>query len=147
MDDATTSPSTREPKVTIYRAETPENFEVTLRLRPASDASESEMVLRQRSPREYYVVRLDARSEKITFARVSGGEVKEIASVDCRIAADAWHTVHVRAEDNRFKVTLDGAWLFTAYDSALRWGRLAVWIKPGSRVQFDAIAVTPIGPE
>jgi hypothetical protein len=53
--------------------------------------------------------------------------------------------VHVRVEENRFKVSLDGAWLFTAYDSAWRSRRLAVWTKPGSPARFDTIAVTPIG--
>jgi hypothetical protein len=139
---------TGEPKITVYRADTPQNFAIDLRLKPASDEAESDVVLRLRSPRDYYVVRLDAHGQKATFARVGAGKSTEIASVDCTIAANAWHTVQVRAEDNRFTVSLDGAWLFTAYDSVLQQpGRLAVWVKPGSRVQFDNIAVVPIGPK
>ena len=139
---------TVEPKITVYRADAPQNFAIDLRLKPASDEAESDVVLRRRGPRDYYVVRLDARGQKATFARVSAGKSNEIASVDCRITANAWHTLHVRAEDNRFTVSLDGAWLFTAYDSVLQQpGRLAVWVKPGSPVQFDNIAVSPIGPE
>jgi hypothetical protein len=137
-----------EPKITVYRADAPQNFAIALRLKPASDEAESDLVLRLRSPRDYYVVRLNARGRKATFARVSAGKSNEIASVDCPIAADAWHTLQVRAEGNRFTVSLDGAWLFTAYDSVLsRPGPLAVWVNPGSPVQFDKIAVTPIGPE
>jgi hypothetical protein len=136
-----------EPKVTVYRADTPQNFEIGLRLKPTSDALDSEVVLRLRDAGNYYVVRFNARDEKVTFTRVSGGETKEIASVDCRIAANAWHSVHIRAEENHFEVSLDGVWLFTAYDSQLRSGRLAVWTKPGNPMQFDTIAVTPIGPE
>jgi len=154
-DDVTTampksapkSAPTRTPKVTVYRAETPQNFEIDLRLLPVSEATESEVVLRLRGPNDYYVVSLDARAERVTFARVDWGETKEIASADCRIAVNAWHTVHIRAEDNRFKVSLDGAWLFTAYDSVLRSGRLAVWTRPGSRVRFGVIEVHPVGPE
>ncbi len=137
-----------EPKVTIYRAEPPQNFIIDLRLNPASDQAESEIALRLLSPRDYYVVRLDGRGERVAFLRVADGRAHEIAGVECPVAANAWHDLRVQAQANRFTVTLDGDWLFTAYDAALpQSGRLAVWTGAGSAVRFDAIAVTPLAPE
>jgi hypothetical protein len=135
-------------KVTIYRADPPPNFELDLRLNPTSDDAESDVALRLVTPRDYYVVRVDGHGERVTFSRISEGRSHEIASVERRIAPNAWHSLHVRAQDNRFTVTIDGEWLFTAYDAVLQQpGRLAVWTGVGGAVQFDAIAVTPLAPE
>jgi hypothetical protein len=136
------------PHVAIYRADAPQNFEIDLRLNPTSDAAEGGIALRFLSPRDYYAVRIDGRRERVAFLRVSDGRAEEIVSAERRVAANAWHSLSVRAEGNRFTVTLDGTWLFTAYDATLREaGRLAVWTAPGSGVRFDAIAVRALAPE
>ena len=136
------------PKTAIYRADAPRDFEINLRFNPASDEAECDIALRLSSPRDYYVVRIDARGERVAFSRVSDGRAREITSVDRRVTANAWHSLRVGAEGDRFTVTLDGDALFTAYDTSLRRsGRLAVWTAAGSAVHFDGIAVTALAPE
>jgi hypothetical protein len=137
-----------ERKVAVYRTDTPQNFEISLRLNPASDAAEDGIALRLLSPRDYYVVRIDGRGERVAFLRVSEGRAHEIASAERRVVANAWHSLRVQAEDDRFTVTLDGEWLFTAYDAGLcTAGHLAVWTGAGNPVRFEAIAVSPLTPE
>jgi hypothetical protein len=146
--DAEPTAPAREPKTAIYRADAPENFEINLRFNPASNEAECDVALRLSSPRDYYLVRIDGRGERVAFSRVSDGRARDIASVERRVAANAWHSLSVGAEDNQFTVALDGERLFTAYDTALRKsGRLAVWTAAGSAVHFDAIAVTALAPE
>lgn len=136
------------PKVAIYQTDAPQNFEISLRLNPASDAAEGGITLRRSSPRDYYAIRIDGRGERVAFLRVSDGRAEEIARTDRRVTANAWHSLRVQAEADRFTVTLDGQWLFTAYDSTLpQAGRLAVWSTPASGVRFDAIAVLPLAPD
>lgn len=143
--DAEPTVPVREPKDAIYRAVTPLNFEINLRLNPTTDEAECDVALRVLSPRDYYLVRIDGRGERVAFSRVSDGHAQEIASVERRVAANAWHSLSVGAEGSQFTVTLDGQRLFTAYDTVLRKsGRLAVWTAAGSTVRFDAIAVTAL---
>jgi hypothetical protein len=146
--DVEPTATTREPRVTIYRADSPRNFELKLRLNPASDETQCDIALRLASPRDYYLVRIDGRGERLVFSRVSEGRAKDITSVERRVTANAWHSLDVGAEDNRFTVTLDGERLFTVYDTTFRKpGRVVVWRAAGSAVRFDAIAMTALMPE
>ena len=138
----------REPKVTVYRADSPHNFELKLRLNPTSDDADCEVALRLSSPRDYDVVRVDGRGRRVAFSRVREGRAEELASVERRVAADDWHSLRVEAEGDNFTVTLDEERLFTAYDDTLRRsGSLAVWTMAGGAVRFDAIALTALAPE
>jgi hypothetical protein len=65
--------------------------------------------------------------------------------VDADIADNTWHTMAIRAEDDRFTVSLDGVWVFTAYDKTLfDPGRTALWTASDSSTRFDSIAITPL---
>jgi hypothetical protein len=76
--------------------------------------------------------------------QVSNGVAEEIVGVDADIAADVWHTLAVRAQDDRFAVYLDGAWIFTGYDKSLTHaGRIALWAEPGSITRFDHLTMGP----
>ena len=137
--------TTPAPKDAIYRADSPRNFELKLRLNPASDETQCDIALRLASPRDYYLVRIDGRGERLVFLRVSAGRAREITSVERRVAANAWHSLDVEAEGAQFTVTLDGERLFTAYDTTFRMpGLVAVWTTSGSAVRFDAIAMTAL---
>jgi hypothetical protein len=75
---------------------------------------------------------------------VSNGVAEEIVGVDADIAADVWHTLAVRVQDDRFIVYLDGAWIFTGYDKTFpHAGRIALWAEPGSITRFDHLTMGP----
>jgi hypothetical protein len=129
----------------IHPAEPPKNFEITLALKPATAGGQAGIALRLLTPRDYYLVELDTAANTVAFDRVGGGEVAQIAQVEADIAVDTWHALQIRAEDERFTVSLDGKWLFTAYDTTLsRAGRIALWSKDGSAVRFDRIVILPL---
>jgi hypothetical protein len=76
---------------------------------------------------------------------VSNGASEEIVGVDADIASHTWHTLTVQAKDNEFVVSLDGIWMFTAFDKTLsQAGRVALWTKGDSVTRFDSIAITPL---
>jgi hypothetical protein len=51
----------------------------------------------------------------------------------------------VRARDNEFVVSLDGVWVFTAFDKTLsQSGRIALWTKGDSVTRFDQIEIAPL---
>jgi hypothetical protein len=131
----------------IYKTASIKNVEVNLRLK--ADGGESDrgggVAVRLSGPQNYYLVQVDALRERVLFSRVSDGTNEEIIGVDADIASHAWHTLTVRAKDDEFEVSLDGTWLFTAFDKTLsRAGRIALWTEGDSITRFDNIAITAL---
>jgi hypothetical protein len=127
----------------IYQPTALKNFAMSLRIKAESGRLEQTggVAVRMASQDEYYVLQLDAVRDRVVFGLVDHRRSTEIASVDSDIATDAWHTLEVRAEDERFTVSLDGHWLFTAYDTTLgQPGRIALWSKADS-VRFDQVSI------
>jgi hypothetical protein len=145
LSDAFVLPRPDHSTLRIYPAEPPRNFEITVAFKPATAGGQAGIALRLLTPRDYYLVELDTAANTVAFDRIGGGEVAQIAQVEADIAVDTWHALQIRAEDERFTVSLDGRWLFTAYDTTLsRAGRIALWSKDGSAVRFDRIVILPL---
>ena len=123
------------------------NGDVSLRFKALSGASDEGggLALRMATPKDYYLVKIDALRDRALLLVVKNGVTEEIVGVDADVAADVWHTLAVRVQDERFTVYLDGAWIFTGYDKTLpHAGRIALWAEPGSVTRFDRIAAEPV---
>jgi hypothetical protein len=102
------------------------------------------LALRVATPKDYYLVKVDALRNTALLLQVSNGVAEEIVGVDADIAADVWHTLAVRAQDDRFAVYLDGAWIFTGYDKTFAHaGQVALWAEPGGITRFHRLTVGP----
>lgn len=146
--DTESTVATLKSRVMAYGADSPQNFALNVRFNAASDETQCDIALRLAGPRDYYLVRIDGRGERITFLRVRGGRAQEIAGVERRLAANAWHNLRVAAKDSEFTVTLDEQRLFTAYDTTFpKSGRLAVWTTAANAMRFDGIAITASTPQ
>jgi hypothetical protein len=131
----------------IYKTASLKNAEISVRLKATGGKSDrdSGLALRLRTPENYYLVELDALRDRALFSVVNDGVSNEIVAVDADIASHTWHTLTVRAVDDEFVVSLDGNWLFTAFDRTLsQAGRIALWTKGDSVTRFDSIAITPL---
>jgi hypothetical protein len=131
----------------IYKAAPLKNAEISLRLKTAGGKSDrgGGVAVRLKTPENYYLVQLDALRDRVLFSLVSNGASEEIVGVDADIALYGWHTLTVRAKDNEFVVSLDGIWMFTAFDKTLsQAGRIALWTEGDSRTRFDSISITPL---
>jgi hypothetical protein len=131
----------------IHKTAPLKNAEISLRLKTAGGKSDQGggVAVRLKTPENYYLVQLDALRDRVLFSLVSNGAPEEIVGVDADIALHSWHTLTVRAKDNEFVVSLDGIWMFTAFDRTLsQAGRIALWTEGDSRTRFDSIAITPL---
>jgi hypothetical protein len=123
------------------------NAEINLRLKTAGGKSDQGggVAVRLSNPRNYYLAQVDARRDRVAFSLVSNGASEEIVGVDADIASHSWHTLTVRAVGNEFTVSLDGEWVFTAFDKTLsQAGRVGLWTKSDSNTQFDQIEIAPL---
>jgi hypothetical protein len=133
----------------INKSASLKNAEISLRLKAAGGKSDQGggVAVRLRTPENYYLVQLDALRDRVLFSLVSNGTSEEIVGVDADIASHTWHTLAVRAKDDEFVVSLDGIWMFTAFDKTLsQAGRIALWTEGDSITRFDSIAITPLPP-
>jgi len=131
----------------IYKPASLKNAEISLRLNAAGGKSNQGggVAVRLSSPQDYYLVQLDALRDRVLFSLVRGGVSEEIEGVDADIASRTWHTLTVRAKDDQFIVSLDGTWVFTAFNKTLsKAGRIALWTEGDSITRFDSIAFTPL---
>jgi hypothetical protein len=131
----------------IYKNASLKNAEISLRLNALRGTSDQGggLAVRLSSPQDYYLIQLDALRDRVVFARMSDGGLQEIVGVDADIATHDWHTLTVLAKDDEFVVSLDGSWVFTAFDKALaRAGGIALWTRGDSVTRFDSIAVTSL---
>jgi hypothetical protein len=122
------------------------NGDLSVRFKASSGGSRQGggLALRMATPNDYYLVKVDALRNTAALLQVSNGLEEEIVGVDADVAADAWHTLAVRAQDDCFTVYLDGTWIFTGYDKAFpRAGRIALWTEPGSITRFDRVTMGP----
>ena len=102
-------------------------------------------VARLTTPDDYYVVRANALEDNVRFYRVVKGRREQIKGANTKVASNEWHTLELRAENDRFTVSFDGKQLFTAQDNTFGGaGRVGLWTKADSVTYFDTIATTPM---
>jgi hypothetical protein len=138
--------STEEPQtLAICQSGALKNSDISVRFKVLHGAhGGAGVAFRLATPEVYYLVKIDARRNRAMLLLVNNGAEEEIVAVDADVAVNAWHSLAVRAQDDRFTVYLDGTWTFTGYDKTLAHaGRIALWAEPGGTTLFDRITIGP----
>jgi len=128
----------------IHRAVSARNIEVNLRFKPVEgDVDQAGgIALRVIDADNYYVVRGNALEDNVRFYRVIQGRREQIAGANIKVSASEWHTLSLRADDDRFTVTFDGKQLYTATDRTFAAaGKVALWTKADSVTRFERIEI------
>jgi hypothetical protein len=103
------------------------------------------IALRLRDPDNYYVARANALEDNVRFYRVVKGRREQLEGANLKVTASEWHTLALRAEDNRFTVSYDGKALFTTTDNTFAdSGKIALWTKSDSITRFDQFEITKL---
>ena len=113
----------------------------SVRFKPVSGTVDQAagLVVRLRDPRNYYIARANALENNVRLYRVVDGRRTQFAGVDVRVPRDRWQALGLRAEGERFEVSLNGRTLFSATDRTFAGaGRVGMWTKADSLTHFDA---------
>jgi hypothetical protein len=103
------------------------------------------IALRLATPDDYYVVRANALEDNVRFYRVVKGNRQQIGGANVKVAKNQWHTLTLKAVDDRFTVSFDGKELYSASDRTFAEpGRVALWTKADSVTHFDRLEITPL---
>jgi hypothetical protein len=128
----------------IYQPTVAKNVEVTLRFKPVAGRVDQAggIAVRVTSPNDYYVVRANALEDNVRFYRVVKGRREQLASANTKVPSNQWHTLGLRAENDRFTVTFNGKTLHSTNDRTFTGaGRVALWTKSDSVTRFDQINI------
>ena len=133
----------------IYRAGAFRDVEVAVRFKPVSGKVDQAggVAVRLADPNNYYVARANALEDNVRFYRVVNGRREQLAGADTKVSGNAWHTLTLCAEGDRFTVSYDGKPIFTAADRTFaQAGKVALWTKADSATHFDRVEITPLRP-
>jgi hypothetical protein len=128
----------------IYEAVSAANIEVKIRFKAVSGSIDRAggIVVRLTDANNYYVVRANALEGNVRFYRVVKGQRQQLASVNTRVTVGEWHTLALRAEGNRFKVSFDEKPLISTSDGTFRNpGKTGFWTKADSITRFEKLEI------
>jgi hypothetical protein len=131
----------------IYAPLSIKNGDVTVRFKSVAGKVDQAagVVMRLTDSNNYYVVRANALEDNVRFYRVVKGSREELEGVNIKVSGNAWHTLGLKAEGERFTVSYDGKQLFTATDPIFAGaGKVALWTKADSVTRFDRIEIKPL---
>jgi len=124
----------------VYQRVSVKNVDVKMRFKPVDGKVDQAggSVVRLTTPDDYSVVRANALEDNVRFYRVVKGRREQIKGANTKVASNEWHTLELRAENDRFTVSFDGKQLFTAQDGTFSGaGRVGLWTKADSVTYFE----------
>jgi hypothetical protein len=128
----------------IYQPATAKNIEVSLRFKPIAGKVDQAggIAVRVTSPNDYYLVRANALEDNVRFYRIVKGRREQLATANVKVTSGEWHSLGLKADNDRFTVVFDGKPLHSTSDRTFPGpGRVALWTKSDSVTRFDQISI------
>jgi hypothetical protein len=138
--------------VAMYNPTVFANGEITTRCKPVSGRVDQAcgLIIRAADARNYYIARSNALERNVRFYRVRDGERQQLATAEnVSTPRGQWHSLTLRAEGNRYTVSLNGKVLHTTIDTITASprpteGRAGLWIKSDSVTHFDRFEIAKL---
>jgi hypothetical protein len=103
------------------------------------------LVWRYADPNNYYLTRANALEDNVRLYHVKDGQRVEFASWSGKVASKQWHKLRVDAKGDRFEVYFDDKKVLDAKDATFaNAGKVGVWTKADSVIQFDDLSASPL---
>jgi hypothetical protein len=131
----------------IYNDLVAKDVEVSVRFKPISGEVDQAagLMVRVLDTDNYYIARANALEDNVRLYKVVDGDREQFAGVDTAVEQDQWQTFKLRAEGDRFEVSLNGDVLFSATDDTFSQdGKVGLWTKANSITHFDDLAIRRI---
>jgi hypothetical protein len=104
------------------------------------------VVVRYRDANNYYVARANVLEDNVRFYKVQDGKRTQLAGLDTKVAAGAWHKLSLRVHGKHFTVSFDGKSL-EADDATFATGGFGgLWTKADSVTYFDDLTIEGYDP-
>ncbi len=135
--------------VAIYSPTVFANGEITTRCKPVSGRVDQAcgLIIRAADARNYYIARSNALESNVRFYRVRNGARQQLATAEnVTTPRGQWHSLTLRAEGNRYTVSLNGKVIHTTIDTTTAEprpteGRAGLWVKSDSVTHFERVEI------
>ena len=127
----------------IYQPVTAKNVEVAIRFKPVAGKVDQAggIAVRVTSPNDYYLVR-ECAGRQCPLLSHRQRTPRATATANVKVASGEWHSLGLKAENDRFTVVFNGKTLHSTSDRTLPGpGRVALWTKSDSVTRFDQISI------
>jgi Domain of Unknown Function (DUF1080) len=117
---------------------------LSVRARPVSGQVDQGfgLVWRYQDANNYYITRCNADEDNCAIYHTVKGSRRAFLSQNVKVAKHAWHTLKLEATGDHFVVTYDGNKVLDAKDETFKdAGRVGLWTKADSVIEFDDLAV------
>ena len=143
IEQSNTDPTENRFPLAIYKPLSLKNLAASIRLKLISGTIQTAgLAFRFVNADNYYVVSASALEERVDLFRVFGGKMERIGGAEADVALNHWHELGVVAQGDHFTVSLDDAWLFTAWDCTfLTDGRIGLWTEEDNVTRFDQFEI------
>jgi hypothetical protein len=102
------------------------------------------IVWRLKDADNYYIARANALEDNVHLYRVVGGKRARFDGWTGKVQSGIWHDLAVEMIGDHIQVFYDGTKVIDAHDSTFsEAGKVGVWTKADSIVQFDDLTATP----
>jgi hypothetical protein len=103
------------------------------------------LVWRFKDAGNYYLTRANALEDNVNLYRVKDGRRVPFAGWNGKVASGVWHKLQVEARGDRFQVSFDDKKVIDAKDTTFaEAGKVGVWTKADSVMQFDDLSAAPL---
>ena len=119
---------------------------LSVRARPVSGEVDQGfgIVWRYKDANNYYITRCNADEDNCTIYHTVAGHRRPFQNKPIKVAKNTWHTLKLEAAGNHFVVWFDGRKVLDATDDTFQdAGRVGLWTKADSVIQFDDLTIAP----
>ena len=118
---------------------------LTVRARPLQGEVDQGfgLVWRYRDVNNYYITRCNADEDNCTIYHVVNGSRRPFQNQNVKVATNTWHRLKMEARGNHFVVWFDGQKVLGAHDDTFQSGRVGLWTKADSVIEFDDLTIAP----
>jgi Domain of Unknown Function (DUF1080) len=129
----------------VVKNESLHDVTLTVRARPLEGEVDQGfgLVWRYRDVNNYYLTRCNADEDNCTIYHVINGSRRAFQNHGIKVATHAWHTLKMEARGNHFVVWCDGQKVLDARDETFQSGRVGLWTKADSVIEFDDLTIAP----
>src|SRR5437016_10639066 len=131
--------------VAVVRNDSLHDVTLTVRARPLEGEVDQGfgLVWRYRDANNYYITRCNADEDNCTIYHTINGSRRAFQNHAVKVATKTWHTLKMEARVNHFVVWFDEQKVLDAHDDTFQSGRVGMWTKADSVIEFDDFFVGP----
>jgi hypothetical protein len=100
------------------------------------------LIFRYVDDKNFYLLSAGCPNDYFALSRMFGGKIETLKQSVVPTDKDTWYRLKVTAQGGHFMCYDNGKMIFDFDDSKIRKGRIGLWTRDDSQVEFDDVTIT-----